>query len=172
GGNIGFISGIDVVPQDKQHAFQFKGFDGIGPVIRDKVKSVLRGVPDFIDSKYSDQKLWYPAPSLTGKDTKQQVSTNGVDFKDASYNLYNLDPFVWFVHQQLGLSGYGFSLDDDVADVSGNGASNLAIGAGGLTGLPQKAEWTWGAEYGPVTSQQGKIGKYKSDDKYNGFNTI
>src|SRR5262249_8253066 len=72
---------------------------------RDKVKSLLRGVNDFTEQ--TDQaKQWYPDPSL---------STAGQTF-----NAYNLDPFVWFVHKKMGLSGYGFSLDDDAADISGN----------------------------------------------------
>ena len=44
---------------------------------------------------------WYPPPS------KNMYNTG--------YNVYNLDPFVWFVHQKVGLSGYGFSFDDDVS---------------------------------------------------------
>lgn len=93
----------------------------IGSEITDKIKSVLRGVPDF--QKYPESTgLWYPDPS---------ASTGGCNF-----NVYNLDPFVWFVHQKLGLSGYGFSVDDDVADVGANNATNLAIAIGGLNELP------------------------------------
>jgi hypothetical protein len=97
--------------------------------ITNRIKSVLRGVPDF--QKYSD---WYPEPS---------TGTGGCKF-----NAYNLDPFVWFVHQQLGLSGYGFSVDDDVADVGANGATNLAIAIGGLNGLPNSKQWSPENPYG------------------------
>ena len=70
------------------------------------IKSVLRGVSDF--TKYPDaiendkHVVWYPNPSL--KRGKQD------------FNVFNLDPFVWFVHVKLGFSGYGFSVDDDTAD--------------------------------------------------------
>src|SRR5262249_998995 len=62
-----------------------------------------------------------------------------------------LDPFVWFVHQQLGLSGYGFSLDDDAADIGAVYASQLGVSIAGLNGLPNHFEWTQAAQYGPVS---------------------
>jgi hypothetical protein len=43
------------------------------------------------------------------------------------FNVFNLDPFVWFVLVQLGFSGYGFSVDDDTADVGAGGASQLQL---------------------------------------------
>src|SRR5262249_4309225 len=43
---------------------------------------------------------------------------------------YNLDPYVWFVHVQLKQNGYGFSLDDDVANSSAI-ANSLQIAFGG-----------------------------------------
>ena len=55
--------------------------------------------------------------------------------------VYNLDPFPWFVHEKLGFSGYGFSFDDDSADVGANGTSTLSIAIGGLKGIPNKDEW-------------------------------
>ena len=81
------------------------------------IKSVLRGVSDF--TKYPDKiedgkhVVWYPNPSL--KRGKQD------------FNVFNLDPFVWFVHVKLGFSGYGFSVDDDTADVGAGGASQLQL---------------------------------------------
>jgi hypothetical protein len=102
---------------------------------RTKVKSLLRGVNDF--SVQNDSTKWYPEPSdPTGGQT---------------FNVYNLDPFVWFVHKQMGLSGYGFSLDDDTADVSGNFSTKLGIAIGGLNGLPNQFEWGIAATYGPVS---------------------
>src|SRR5262249_38918972 len=103
---------------------------------RDKIKSLLRGVNDY--KTQSDQRLWYPDPSF---------ETGGQKF-----NVFNLDPFVWFVHQRLGLSGYGFSLDDDVADVGADWATKLAVSIGGLNGLPNQVEWTTGAFYGPEST--------------------
>lgn len=102
---------------------------------RDKLKSLLRSVNDYLVQ--SDQSLWYTDPSLPKA---------GLGF-----NAYNLDPFVWFVHRKLGLSGYGFSLDDDAADISGNHSNHLGVAIGGLNGLPNHVEWTQGAQFGPVS---------------------
>ena len=107
GGNVGFLpSNVNTFTQ-------------ITSDVRDLGKSALRGVPNFLT--YSQQGTdaqwqpgaWYPPPS------KDMYSTG--------YNVYNLDPFVWFVHQKVGLSGYGFSFDDDVSDVGAGGASSLSI---------------------------------------------
>jgi hypothetical protein len=117
--------------------------DPIQVLVTDQIKSLLRGVPDFTLPAYSDQSLWYPDPTL---------ATGGQTF-----NVYNLDPFVWFVHEKLGLSGYGFSIDDDTSDVGANHTSHLFISIGGLgtpgdaTALPNQNEWTTVAPYGPVT---------------------
>jgi hypothetical protein len=79
-----------------------------------------------------------------------------VDGSGQSFNIYNLDPFVWFVHEKMGLSGYGFSVDDDTADVGANYTNQLNISVGGLTGLSKPSGWTsappWTtvAPYGPV----------------------
>lgn len=83
-----------------------------------QVQSLLRGVAD--DTK---DKGWYPNPADQNA-------------------IYNLDPFVWFAHDQLGTSGYGFSIDDGVADVSVNGATNLYVAIGGTTGLPNPTPYT------------------------------
>lgn len=126
--------------------------------LRDKIKSLLRGVYDFKAVPESSG-YWYPDPSLKGDVTGQKI--NGAA---AKFNVYNLDPFVWFVHKQLGLSGYGFSVDDDTADVEADYDPNsqaptppLQIAIQGLNGINNKAEWTTGAQYGPVptTAQYG-----------------
>jgi hypothetical protein len=113
-------------------------------MVRDKIKSILRGVSDF--TKYpekivKDGKLvqaWYPDPS---------IPTGG-----QPYNVFNLDPFVRFVHVNLGFSGYGFSLDDDTADVGADGASKLQLSVGGPTGLPVQSPWSNQVPFGPVTA--------------------
>jgi hypothetical protein len=111
-------------------------FHHIEVAYRTKIKSLLRGVNDF--NKQTDQQTqWYPKPA---------AATGG-----QSFNVYNLDPFVWFVHAQMGLSGYGFSLDDDAADISGNFSTKLGISIGGLNGVPNHFEWSLAAPYGPVT---------------------
>jgi hypothetical protein len=120
-----------------------------GPILvgetRDVVKSILRGVYDFNEVK--DQSKWYPAPSLP---------TGGQGF-----NVYNLDPYVWFVHVVQGMSAYGFSVDDDVSNPTATGPllgpdgganhapNNLKIGFGGIGGLGNPNQWfpttPWGA---------------------------
>ena len=119
-----------------------KSFDAkmVTSMIRDMIKSVLRGVSDF--TKYPDMiendkhVVWYPDPSL--KRGKQD------------FNVFNLDPFVWFVHVKLGFSGYGFSVDDDTADVGAGGASQLQLTVTETGGLNNTNPWTIQAPYGPV----------------------
>ena len=79
---------------------------------------------------------WYPNPSL--KRGKQD------------FNVFNLDPFVWFVHVKLGFSGYGFSVDDDTADVGAGGASQVQLTVTETGGLNNTKPWTIQAPYGPV----------------------
>ncbi|WP_165251234.1 hypothetical protein [Paludisphaera soli] len=124
GGNVGFLP--TALPTN---------YVNISADVRDLVKSALRGVPDFV--QYGES-LWYPPPSQpTGGQT---------------YNVFNLDPYVWFIHSRLGLSGYGFSFDDDTADVGANGTSTLSIAIGGLKGLGNQVEWAPSAQWGTVGS--------------------
>jgi hypothetical protein len=110
-------------------------------MIRDMIKSVLRGVSDF--TKFPDEvnqdgvhTVWYPNP-------KQWQGGQ-------RFNVFNLDPFVWFVHVKLGFSGYGFSLDDDKADIGSDGQSQLQLSIAGKRGLKNPHEWFIQAPYGPV----------------------
>lgn len=161
GGNIGFVPNIGVSANSKV-TNNFAA--DINVTIRDNVKSILRGVDNFMTDP-EEAGRWYPDPSLKGDVTGQKI-----DGKDATFNVYNLNPFVWFVHKKLGLSGYGFSLDDDAADVGADGASKLRIVIGSIDDLPDdqfiKPEWTHGAPFGPVVSQKGEFeivnsGEYK-----------
>jgi hypothetical protein len=127
GGNVGFLPTAEPV-----------NYVNISANVRDLVKSALRGVPDFTKAPYDNPGAWYPDPS---KGTGNQ-----------SYNVFNLDPYVWFVHARLGLSGYGFSFDDDTSDVGANGASQLAVTVGGLNGLKIKSEWAPSTPWGTVSS--------------------
>jgi hypothetical protein len=119
-------------------------YDGmmVTSMIRDMIKSVLRGVtdftkfPDVIDNQ-GNHTVWYPNPA----------EHHG----GQAFNVYNLDPFVWFVHVVLGFSGYGFSVDDDTADVGAGGASKLQLSVTDTTGLKNTSPWTIQAPYGPVT---------------------
>lgn len=99
--------------------------------ITNMIKSILRGVVDFTKIAPSG---WYPDPSVP---TGHQP-----------FNVYNLDPFVWFIHNKLNLSGYGFSVDDDTADVGADGATRLDIAIGGLQGLANPKEYTSGYPFG------------------------
>lgn len=139
GGNFGFM----FEPNTKALS---PGGIVITSTIRDMLKSVMRGVTDF--TKYTDTKVWYPDPSLPrGNQT---------------FNVFNLDPYVWFVHTVLGFSGYGFSLDDDSADVGAGGGTQLLLTIGdrpngkpgpttGSVKTPENPnEWTIQTTYGPV----------------------
>jgi len=134
GGNVGFLPTANIgTPPDVIN------LKNISADVRDLGKSALRGVPDFADIvKYPPATAWYPDPAKrTG---------------DQTYNVYNLDPYVWFVHQQAHLSGYGFSFDDDTADVGANGAKSLAITVGGLKGLINDSEWFPSTPWGEITA--------------------
>lgn len=102
-------------------------------------KSALRGVPDFTNPLYSDEAQWYPDPALPAG--------------GQSYNVYNLDPFVWFVHKKLGLTAYAFALDDDIGNVNAGGATHLDISVGGLDGLQNRDPYTNLSPWGVVSSQ-------------------
>ncbi len=104
-------------------------FGTINTGVTNMIKSLLRGVVDF-----NKDKVWYPDPSVqTGR---------------RPFNVYNLNPFVWFVHKKLNLSGYGFSVDDDTGDVGADGASKLAVSIGGTAGLPNTKEHTFDHPFG------------------------
>lgn len=133
GANMGFIFDEPAKQSD----------DGmmVTSMIRDMIKSVLRGVTDF--TKYPDvvdqsgnHLSWYPDPAKP---------TGGMPF-----NVFNLDPFVWFVHVKLGFSGYGFSVDDDTADIGAGGANRLQITVAGPEGLQNLEEWGIQAPFGPL----------------------
>jgi hypothetical protein len=133
GANMGFIFTQQAKDSD----------DGkmVTSMIRDMIKSVLRGVTDF--TKYPDaiddqgnHTNWYPDPA---------EARGGQTF-----NVFNLDPFVWFVHVKLGFSGYGFSVDDDTADIGSSGQSQLQLSIAGTGGLKNASPWTIQAPYGPV----------------------
>ena len=133
GGNMGFI--FDTNAQ----RFSTDGL-AISARIRDMIKSILRGVTDFTrfpEFDGSNHQTWYPDP--------------GVPRSGLTFNAFNLDPFVWFVHVKLGFSGYGFSLDDDTADVGAGEATRLQLTIGGVAGLTNAHEWTIQAVYGPVS---------------------
>jgi hypothetical protein len=136
-------------------------------MIRDMIKSVLRGVSDF--TKYQDvidnqgnHTTWYPNPA----------ESHG----NQPFNVFNLDPFVWFVHVRLGFSGYGFSVDDDTADVGAGGASQLQLTATGTGGLKNTNPWTIQAPYGPVKNvslaYSGPASSTNGDTLYNAIQSV
>ncbi len=131
GGTMGFI--FDT-PERKLSPDGLK----VSAMVRDMIKSLLRGVTDFtiFPEKVNGNWVWYPDPKMP---------RGGLPF-----NAFNLDPFVRFIHVTLGFSGYGFSLDDDTADVSATGATRLHITIAGVGGLINVNEWTIQAVYGPV----------------------
>jgi hypothetical protein len=141
---LGNIIGGNVGP-----AFLPNDNEAIQTAIMNQIKSALRGVPDFTSPLYSNPSQWYPHPAVT---------TGGQNF-----NIYNLDPFIWFIHQKLGLSAYAFGLDDDIGDVGAGGATQLDVSVGGLGGLPNQDPaspipypFANTANYGPVQATIAK----------------
>jgi hypothetical protein len=134
--------------------------------VRDVVKSILRGVWNFI--AIPDQSQWYSAPA---------TYTGGKDF-----NVYNLDPYVWFVHKVVDMSGYAFSVDDDVANPAAPGPvlasnstpenpvlnhlpSNLQIAFGGIGGFGNPNEWFPTIPWGEIDTD-ATIGLVGGDSTY------
>jgi hypothetical protein len=159
GANMGFIFNQQAKDSDDGKA--------VTSQIRDMIKSVLRGVSDF--TKYPDvvndhgvHTSWYPDPA----------EHHG----NQTFNVYNLDPFVWFVHVQLGFSGYGFSVDDDTADVGAGGPSHLQLSIVGTGGLKNTEVWTIQAPYGPVKNvsltYSGPASATNGDTLYNGIQSV
>jgi hypothetical protein len=113
-----------------------------GLEVRDQSKSLERGVPDFNEvPPYA----WYPNPAVA-----PDYLLAGASKAAFTFNPYSLDPFVWFVHSYAGVSGYAFSLDDDAANPTVNGAQTIDVSFGGITPFTNKAEWSPGAQFGPV----------------------
>ncbi|MHB1560317.1 MAG: hypothetical protein ACYC61_22940, partial [Isosphaeraceae bacterium] len=137
--------------------------------VRDVVKSILRGVWNFI--AVPNQNDWYPAP---------YKETGG-----KAFNVYNLNPYVYFVHKVENMSGYAFSVDDDVANPAAAGPvlaanstpgnpvynhtpNNLQIAFGGIQGFGNPKEWfptiPWGQINTTATiSKVGGTSVYKND---------
>src|SRR5262249_54589351 len=126
----------------------------------DEIKSILRGVYDFI--KVPDQSLWYPDPA---KKTAGATLDTGKGAQPIDFGIYNLNPYVWFVHVVLHNSSYGFSLDDDVANTTAK-SNSIQVTVGGnayterLTPTSPQAPiiknletFTPGAPYGATQSQ-------------------
>jgi len=140
GANMGYIFTND--------AKKFPDADASTAIIRDKIKSLLRGVTDF--TQYPDDVdsagkhlTWYPHPAV-----KHPGSVGSEKF-----NVFNLDPFVWFVHEVLKFSGYGFSIDDDTADIGADGTTTLQVSIAGPKELPIPHPWGPQAPFGPLKDQ-------------------
>jgi hypothetical protein len=89
--------------------------------ITDQVILLMRGVPN---GDYSPT-LWYPAPG--------NPETTGLA-------KYNLNPFVWFVHNPGNWYGqriyaYAYSVDDAFGNILIPNTSQLLVTIGGPTGL-------------------------------------
>ncbi len=99
--------------------------------LRNELKSLLRGVYDF--NAVPDQSQWYPNPATP----TPNATLNG---SPITFGIYNLDPYVWFVHRVLNNSSYGFSFDDDVANAQAASSSlEIAVGGNAYTASPPPA---------------------------------
>jgi hypothetical protein len=71
-----------------------------------------------------DPSDWYPTPA------SPQNAKFGAEGK------YNLNPFVWFIHKDIGkVYAYAFSVDDEYGNVQVDNSSQIQIAVGGSTGI-------------------------------------
>jgi hypothetical protein len=125
--------------------------------LRDELKSVLRGVADFGQTPEFDtngKEQWYPDPRVVAPG----AMING---SPATFGVYNLNPYVWFIHIKLAMSGYGFSLDDDTANAQ-DAAGSIEVAFGGTAAtapgtasqkLVNPEIYTFGAPFGTLQDQ-------------------
>lgn len=149
--------------------------------LRDDIKSILRGVFDFLDPSKADPINWYPDPA---KPTPGATLDTGSGPKPIDFGVYNLNPYVWFVHTQLKMSGYGFSLDDDVANTTAN-TNSLQVAFGGTVytapvdtkdppapGLANFEAYTGGAKFGTQQSKGFILGSSNTPKDFPGETLI
>jgi hypothetical protein len=76
----------------------------------------------------------------------------------------------------LGFSGYGFSVDDDTADVGAGGASHLQLSVTETGGLKNTNPWSIQAPYGPVNNvtlkYSGPASTTNGDTLYNAIKSV
>jgi hypothetical protein len=151
GGNIGtFILQGQVLPTLRLNQ------------LRDGLKSVLRGVANFNETQEFNPETgvqqWYPNPAV-GTEGANIIPFGGGAANPANFGVYNLNPYVWFIHVGLGMSGYGFSLDDDTANAQ-DASSSLQVAYGGTRytapnvvdaqALANPELYTYGAPFGTL----------------------
>jgi hypothetical protein len=131
--------------------------------LRDELKSILRGVSDFAEFQEFNPDTgahqWYPDPS---KATPGVLIDKGSSPQPATFGVFNLNPYVWFIHVKLGMSGYGFSVDDDTANAQ-DAASSIQVAFGGTAATAPGAApaqklvnpelYTFGAPFGTLHDQ-------------------
>ena len=116
--------------------------------LTNQIISLMRGVVNYLDK--STVKDWYSPPA-------QKTPGASINGSPVDSNVYNMNPYVWFVKANLQLSGYAFSVDDGISDVGAGGASNLQVAIGGITdptngqGLANPQAYKPLAPWGPVT---------------------
>jgi hypothetical protein len=99
-----------------------------GILLTQQVIALMRGEPNTTDpvvgqptpSFATSETDWYPTPAdptsktLAGEKAK-----------------YNLAPFVWFVHRDLDLFSYAYSVDDEFGNTQVFNTTQLQVGVGG-----------------------------------------
>jgi hypothetical protein len=136
GGNVGFIPNLGTLGVGSP----------TGQLYTIDSKSLERGVANYT---IVDESQWYPDPSVASPGVMIPDPAMPGQTMQVPFDVYTLDPYAWFIHKSLGVSGYAFSLDDDKGDVGAAGANSLDINIGGLAGFPNLAEYSAGAPFGP-----------------------
>jgi hypothetical protein len=140
GDNVGKIPGLS--PQENAR-------------ITNEVISLMDGVVNYQDP--SSVPNWYSAPT----DTTKYGGAN-IGNAPANFNVYNLNPYVWFVHRQLDLTGYAFSVDDGISNVNSDKADKLLVTLGPITStngqnLPNRLKYGNTTPWGPVTLKAKQV---------------
>ena len=165
------VIGCDVADLPNSGSGSLTTPTSVGSQVTDLIKSILRGVYDFtaVPEFTGATHNWYPAPA---------TKTGGQQF-----NVYNLDPYVWFVHTVLNFSGYGFSVDDDTSDVGAGGLPNAAAGSppsnlqivlGSIDTITDpnfnKSPWYSSLQWGPLTGPLAVTGVTLTPTTYTNAN--
>jgi hypothetical protein len=123
--------------------------------VTNEVISIMRGVLDYRDP--ATVKDWYSSP--TANTTYGGAMINGTP---ATYNVYNLNPYVWFVKKELGLTGYAFSVDDGISNINAAGATKLLVTIGPISDptngtLPNTLKYGKNTNFGPITLKMTQV---------------
>lgn len=106
-----------------------------GVLLTQEEVALLQGEPNTDVQVLAPGQPNYSLPA--GKDGYPYPTPAGptAPAKEWAVGKYNLDPFVWFVHDYLGAYSYAFSVDDRYGNVMVDDATGFTIAVGGPDGI-------------------------------------